>query len=189
MQHSKQYNRLPVRLIPPVVLALLAITVLFNCPKAKAQQLFGMTEQGGQNDKGTIFEYNIITAAYTKKFDFDGANGSGPRAGLMKASNGKLYGMTRIGGTNDVGVIFEFDPATNVYTKKHDFNISNGRNPFGTLTEGPNGKLYGMALEGGAGNGGVLFEFDPATALFTKKLDFTGLNGSRPFGNQKVCCH
>ena len=32
--------------------------------------------------------------------------------------NGKFYSMTSQGGTNNLGVIFEWDPVTNIYIKK-----------------------------------------------------------------------
>jgi len=50
----------------------------------------------------------------------------------MQASNGKLYGMTSSGGSNNSGVLFEFDPATGTYTKKLDFDGSNGSRPYYT---------------------------------------------------------
>ena len=45
--------------------------------------------------------------------------------------------MTLNGGINSVGVIFEWDPATNIYLKKSDFNVSNGDNPNGDLIAVP----------------------------------------------------
>lgn len=43
--------------------------------------------------------------------------GSYPLGGLVLAASGKLYGVTATGGAFDAGVIFEYDPATNIYTK------------------------------------------------------------------------
>ncbi len=46
---------------------------------------------------------------FTKKIDFDGLNnGSNPYGSLIEADNGKLYGMTKFGGTGN-GVLFEYD--------------------------------------------------------------------------------
>ncbi|MGZ8559033.1 MAG: hypothetical protein ACXWWC_11895 [Chitinophagaceae bacterium] len=42
--------------------------------------------------------------------------------------------MTLYGGINNVGVIFEWDPVTNVFTKKIDLNQADGWHPIGTLT-------------------------------------------------------
>ena len=93
--------------------------------------------------------------------------------------------MTAYGGVNGDGVLFEYDPATNIYTKKFDFDGSaTGVYPFGSLLEAGNGKLYGMTVYGGVNGDGVLFEYDPATNTCAKKLDFDGsATGTYPFGS------
>lgn len=105
--------------------------------------------------------------------------------GSLTAYNDKLYGMTYEGGEIGNGVIFEYDPVTNVYTKKKDFNGDDGANPRGSLTA-YNGKLYGMTTSGGAFFDGVLFEYDPATATYVKYLDFDQTNGAYPNGDLTV---
>jgi uncharacterized repeat protein (TIGR03803 family) len=149
-------------------------------------KFYGMTQLGGAGAisgfGGVIFEWDPATNIYTKKIDFtNGPNGAAPEGSLI-ASGGKLYGMTIFGGTNNYGVIFEWNPATNTYTKKIDFNGTNGRGPSGNLTIS-NGKFYGMTYVGGANNFGVIFEWDPATNIYTKKIDFTGTNGRSPLGS------
>jgi uncharacterized repeat protein (TIGR03803 family) len=113
----------------------------------------------------------------------DYSAGADPWGSLTQASNGKLYGMMSYGGVNSSGVIFEYDPSTNAYADIFDFGGVNGVNPFGNLTQAFNGKFYGMTAFGGANNQGVLFEYDPATSTYTKKLDFDNSNGTYPWGN------
>jgi len=146
---------------------------------------YGVTYDGGAAGQGVIFEYNAVTNAYAKKIDFNTYPlGSYPYGGLMRASNTKLYGMTITGGVNDKGVIFEMDPVTNVFTKKHDFEEATGEFPLGNLTQAPNGKLYGLTISGGGSNdAGVIFEFDPTSGAYTKKHEFDDTNGSEPYGN------
>ena len=48
--------------------------------------------------------------------------------------NSIIYGFTSSGGVNDKGVLFESDPATNIYTKRFDFDNIKGRNPVGKLS-------------------------------------------------------
>ena len=69
-------------------------------------------------------------------------DGDSPSGSLIQASDGKLYGMTEIGGANALGVLFQYDPATAGYTKKIDFGVA--ANPFGSLVQATDGKLYGM---------------------------------------------
>ena len=90
-----------------------------------------------------------------------------------------LWGTSSLGGTNDKGVFFQYDPVTSIYTKKLDFDgASKGANPFSSLVKGVDGKLYGVSVYGGTNNKGVLFQYDPATSTYTKKLDFDSIRGS-----------
>lgn len=148
--------------------------------------LYGMTYKGGVNDAGIIFRYDPITLVYTKLFDFDPVpSGKYPTGSLVQAPDGKLYGMTNRGGTNDYGVIFQFDPVSLTYVKKLDFStVSSGRWPIGSLMLAANGKLYGTSEIGGTNGYGVLFEFNPVNSVFTKKCDFgtPGVIGKNPQG-------
>ncbi len=154
--------------------------------QANDGKLYGMTDYGGTNSMGVLFQYDPATAAYTKKLDFAGVtNGSNPSGSLIQANDGKLYGMTIYGGTNSKGVLFQYDPGTSTYTKNIDFSgATNGSYPCGSLIQASDGKLYGVTNNGGATGMGVLFQYDPATSSFNKKLDFAGtINGSNPKGS------
>ena len=138
-----------------------------------------------------LFEYDTTTDIYTVKFEFDNVynptnpfsfSGKNPLGSLIQSTNGKLYGMTIYGGTSNIGVVFEFDPVTDTYSKKLDFDGSNGKNPEGSLMQASNGNLYGMTRYGGTDNVGVIFEFDSATDTYSKKLDFNYYNGFGPLG-------
>ncbi|MBM3436016.1 MAG: hypothetical protein FJY07_07370, partial [Bacteroidetes bacterium] len=100
--------------------------------EATTGKLYGMTSSGGTNSYGVLFEYDYTSSTFTKKLDFDGtATGRNPYGGLVLASNGMLYGMTRIGGSSNLGVIFEYDYSTSTFTKKFDFDgTTNGSYPF-----------------------------------------------------------
>jgi len=110
---------------------------------------------------------------------------------LIQASNGKLYGMTKVGGIDDLGVLYEYDIATNVYLTKLSFDGAlKGASPEGGLFQASNGLIYGMTRKGGINDLGVVFEYDPATNVFTKKFDFDGgLAGSQEIrGFQQDVC-
>ncbi|PBQ33362.1 hypothetical protein CNR22_16775 [Sphingobacteriaceae bacterium] len=155
---------------------------------------YGMTQLGGTSSFGTIFEYDPTTNTYTKKVDFTGTSGAAPGSlpfgSLVEtATVGVLYGMTRTGGANDLGVIFEYNVSTNTYSKKVDLSASNGSLPYGSLIKAANGKLYGKTNSGGANGSGVLFEYDIATSTYTKKIDFSVATGNNPTYTQllEVC--
>jgi uncharacterized repeat protein (TIGR03803 family) len=154
-----------------------------NLSLADNGKLYGMTYIGGSANLGVLFEFDPTINSFTKKIDFSNGNGSNPFGNLLKASNGKLYGMTSKGGTNNLGVIFEYDPATNIYTVKVNMQTSSGSSPQGSLMQASNGKLYGVTSAGGINAGGALFEYDISSNVFTKKFDFSFSNGLNPSAN------
>ena len=142
--------------------------------QANDGNLYGMTSSGGANNVGVLFQYNPTTLNYTKLIDFDGAtNGATPNGSLIQANDGKLYGATSVGGLNNLGVIFQFDINTTTYTKKYDFNGTNGGNCNGSLSEATDGTLYGVAFTGGLNNSGAIFQFDQSTSIYTEKYDYS----------------
>jgi uncharacterized repeat protein (TIGR03803 family) len=148
--------------------------------------LYGTTNEGGINNFGVLFKYDIQNNQYTKLMDFDGANtGQNPVASLKQYSvNGLIYGTANLGGTNSVGVIFEYNIITNQFTKKIDFDVATGSHSFGSLIEAPDGMFYGLNNYGGANNMGVIYQYNPVTNSYTNKVDFAGsTNGSSPRGS------
>lgn len=119
-----------------------------------------MAHENGLPGYGSIYEYDYITNTFTIKFDMNGSNGIYPYGSLIKASNNKLYGMNSGGGAYGKGVLFEYDYLTGIFTKLMDFDGINGAGGIGSLMQSSNGKLYGMTLEGGVSNKGVIFEYD-----------------------------
>jgi uncharacterized repeat protein (TIGR03803 family) len=69
--------------------------------------LYGMTELGGADSQGTIFEFNTKTGQLTLLHSFEGGttDGANPLGNLI-LSGTTLYGMTEVGGTDGVGIIF-----------------------------------------------------------------------------------
>jgi gliding motility-associated-like protein len=146
--------------------------------------LYGMTTQGGTNDFGVIFKIKPDGTGFAKLLDFAGAtNGSRP-LGFLVFDGTYLYGMTRQGGINNLGVVFKIKPDGTGFTKLLDFaGATNGSSPGGSLIlEGA--YLYGLTEAGGANNLGVLFRIKPDGTGYEKLMDFTGTsNGSYPEGS------
>lgn len=150
-----------------------------------AGKLYGMAAEGGANGKGLIYEYNFLNNSFSVKMSFNGSNGRNPyNNSLVKVTNSKLYGMTTVGGVNDLGVLFEYDIVSNSYIKKVDFGgVNFGASPIGGVIKADNGNLYGATVYGGLNGFGVMFEFDLATNNFNKKLDFIAASGGANPGN------
>lgn len=151
----------------------------FNLIEASNGNFYGIEST---NSGTIIYEYDYRNNEHTQLHTL--GSGFFPSGQLLEANNGKLYGMTRIGGSTNQGILFEFDLLTNTYSVKIEFNGSNGSIPYGSLIEVSNNKLYGLTSEGGSSNKGILFEYDLLTNTLTKKIDFNGnSNGSNPRGS------
>jgi len=130
--------------------------------------LWGLNPVGGDG-LGTLFSINTGSTAISTQYNFQGYPGNAPfYVKLCQASNGKLYGTTRFGGANNLGTLFEFNPATNSYSVLVDFDGTNkGSDPQSSVIQATNGKLYGLTRLGGLNNVGVMFEYDLSTSAFT----------------------
>ena len=142
--------------------------------------LYGTTLLGGVNGSGTLFSYDPTTELVTKLFDFEAdANGAQPVGGLVEL-DGKIYGVARTGGTSGHGVLFEFDPVTNLLNPETHFTEdSEGFKPIAGLLVSE-GVLFGLAQSGGENSLGVMYSYNPATDTYAKKVDFDIENGSYP---------
>ncbi|MEM9859309.1 MAG: choice-of-anchor tandem repeat GloVer-containing protein [Bacteroidota bacterium] len=148
--------------------------------------LIGTTGDGGVLGHGVLFSFNIATNSYSKNVDFgltgnDGRTSS-PEA-IIVAPNGKLYGTTQRGGTNNRGVIYEYDPILNDMNTLYSFASSEDGLEIASKLTIDNNIIYGNARSGGSNNAGTLFQYDLANSTFTKLHDFEFNNGSRPEGN------
>lgn len=151
--------------------------------QASDGKFYGLTSQGGAFNLGTLFQYDEATNTYTVKVSFRNF-GYTPRGSLIQGTDGKLYGLTSLGGTAGKGVLFNYDPVTNVYTSLVNFSGTIGSTPKGSLIQASNGMIYGLTYEGGTNNVGVLFQYNPGTNTYTKKIDFSaGVNGANPYGS------
>ncbi len=141
--------------------------------------LYGTTVAGGVAH-GTI--YRECSGVSTTLYMFRGSDGSYPEAGLTFGTDRLLYGTTRLGGASNLGTIFRFNPSTLVLTTLHVFGSANGGESKAELTEGSDGRLYGVTSVGGSANMGTVFSIDKSGSGFALLRSFTGTNGRAPTG-------
>ncbi len=150
-------------------------------------KFIGMAYSGGLFGFGSIYEIDPTLPAPStpvQKLALSSGLGTYPRGGLIKANNGKYYGLTSSGGANSNGVLFEYNPTTNNYIIRHEFSsLINGSAPIGDLVQAANGSLYGFTTGGGANTGGVIFKYNPIDSSFSKVHDFAITTGISPEGN------
>lgn len=75
--------------------------------------LYGTTEFGGTNNVGVVFRLNTDGSEYTVLYSFGSNPGDGgnPKAPLVRAASGGLFGTAQLGGTGNNGTIFRLNPA------------------------------------------------------------------------------
>lgn len=153
-----------------------------------ATVLYGVTSSGNVlptgSESGVLFSITP-SGTYTHIYSFNtltnaSASGYTPHGALVRHSNGFLYGTTTAGGLYGGGTLFGFDPAGGTLGAVFHFNgnASSGRNAEGTLTEGPDGALYGTTRRNfisSTNQNGTLYRFATDTGTYTLLGAFQGI--------------
>ncbi|MFY9310610.1 MAG: choice-of-anchor tandem repeat GloVer-containing protein [Bacteroidia bacterium] len=155
--------------------------------------LYGMTPRTFVT-KGNIFKIKPDGTGYSTLLVFTDTNGSNPLGNLIYDGT-FLYGMTAHGGINNCdqygqgcGVIFKIKPDGTGYSKLHDFTITGGNRPKGSLIYDGT-FLYGMTSAGGSipcqnpHGCGVVFRIKPDGTGYTNLHDFDGITSGGPTGS------
>ncbi len=147
----------------------------------------GTTGRGGVADNlGVIFTVDTA-GVITEPILFDRTDGSDAFGGLILATDGNAYGLTRSGGTaGGFGVLYEFNlhqtPQSSALSVLSNF--AGGGQPFcayGALLQASDGNFYGTSNSDSNYGDGTVFEFEPASGTLTVLVTFTGPNGSFPY--------
>jgi uncharacterized repeat protein (TIGR03803 family) len=150
---------------------------------------YGTTYIGGTQSLGTVFELTpsgTLTTLYSF-CSLGGAlctDGSFPRAALVLATNGALFGTTESGGAGGGGTAFAITPSGTL-TTLHNFcstsaggvDCTDGSDPVAGLVQDTDGKFYGTTLEGGANNYGTVFSISVGLGPFVETRPASGMTG------------
>jgi uncharacterized repeat protein (TIGR03803 family) len=125
-----------------------------------AGNLYGTTYVGGASGNGVVFKLDKtnkerVLYSFTGKRD-----GALPGAGLVRDSEGNLYGTTSEGGDSFSGTVFKLD-TSGKETVLHSFSGADGSLPLADLVRDTAGNLYGTTQGGGSDNRGVVFMLTP----------------------------
>ena len=150
--------------------------------------LYGVTQTGGSSGGGTAFRLTTaggLSGLYPfPALDATGLNSVGSHpANLTLGRDGDLYGTTFLGGANGGGTVFRLTtggvltPLMSLPTPPPLPIPGSAQSavydlPLASVTQGRDGNLYGVTINGGANGLGMVFSVTPAGVLTTLH-DFT----------------
>jgi len=128
--------------------------------------LYGMTREGGDDDRGTVFKIqtNGTGFALLHEFSNDIVDGATPYSSLLQIGS-TLYGTTLYGGAASCGTVFRIQADGSGFALVHEFagGGDDGETPFGSLVLSSS-TLYGMTGSSGDSDLGVVYSLPvPAT--------------------------
>ncbi|WP_158267521.1 choice-of-anchor tandem repeat GloVer-containing protein [Adhaeribacter arboris] len=95
--------------------------------------LYGMTENGGKNNRGTIFKINSA-GDFTILQNFDvTSTGFNSMGSLVQGGDGSFYGLNFRGGKYGAGTIFKMISSGDITVLRHLNPFTDGRGPIGSL--------------------------------------------------------
>jgi uncharacterized repeat protein (TIGR03803 family) len=147
------------------------------------QKLYGTTQGGGNSDFGTVFTLGTDGGGYTILHSFAVADLKIPQGGLVKATNGVLYGMTVYGVSNNLaGGIFKINPDGSGYAALHSFQTTgrDASSPCFGMVQGSDGNLYGTTAGGGSNDFGTVFRINLDGSDYRVIRSFRPEDGSSP---------
>jgi len=96
--------------------------------------LIGLTIEGGNYNKGTLYTFHLDNDSLSTIHHFDTLIYPSSSSRLTAGQNNKIYSTSNLGGTFDLGQLFEYDLSNSIIMKTFDFNYSNSGRPSGKLT-------------------------------------------------------
>ncbi|MFM2285890.1 MAG: hypothetical protein RLZZ543_1387, partial [Bacteroidota bacterium] len=162
------------------------------CIKLSAQQspvfLSGFSKGGFYTDDGGFGTLSLFDAngndLHTLPLSHQTAGLEANYPELVEAPNGKVYGLHSAGGNENVGILFEYDPATHAYEVIYEFTTDGfvGHSPYGGMILLPSGLLLGTTSTGASQNKGAIFSFDPSTHHVQALAQFSSSSAFEPKG-------
>ncbi len=149
--------------------------------------LYGAAFDGGDSNEGVVFRMNPDGTGFELLHEFAGGGDDGVSpVGNLLVSGSTLYGMTYSGGDTNVGTVFKVNTDGTGFQLLHEFagGAIDGSTPWGSLILSGS-VLYGMTLQGGNSDSGVVFKLNTDGTGFQLLHGFTGGvdDGASPYGN------
>ena len=117
---------------------------------------------------------------FTTLHSFDGTDGSYPYAGLVQASNGKLYGITSKGGVDDRSTVFNIT-LDGKLTTLYSFAGKDISCAAALIQANQGNLLYGTTSGGTNQDLGTVFSITPSGKKLKTLHNFAGKDGATPY--------
>ena len=134
---------------------------------------YGVAQYGGTHSAGTVFRITpsgTLTTLYDFGSQANCGDGQFPRAALLEARDGNLYGTTNGQAGCGYGTLFKITP-TGAFTELHNFcseaACADGAYPATPLIQGNDENLYGATVGGVYPTLGTVFKFESVGTLTT----------------------
>ncbi|MET3106700.1 putative repeat protein (TIGR03803 family) [Oxalobacteraceae bacterium GrIS 2.11] len=138
--------------------------------------LYGTTSAGGAHGTGTIYKINpaATTPFATVLYSFGATSTTDarePHGALVLGKDGNFYGTSVLGGTNNRGAVFVFNPIAVTEHVLHSFGLGTDgdmtnpildQNPGSPLVQSSDLRLYGTTPSGGVNGSGTVFAITPS---------------------------
>ena len=151
-----------------------------------AGALYGSTLLGGNEDLGTVFKLVPTPSGYEQSTIYQfpsGSAGEQPQGGVIVDRAGAVYGTAMWGGGGGPnGVVFKLTSTPRGYVAGtiHIFSgkPNDGSHPGAALTAGPNGVFFGTTQDGGAADGGTVFELKRSGTGYSERVLYSFQGGA-----------
>ncbi|HZO23318.1 MAG TPA: choice-of-anchor tandem repeat GloVer-containing protein [Steroidobacteraceae bacterium] len=141
---------------------------------------YGMASFGGTNGNGTVFsvtpegKFKVLHEFSALDANLHNEDGANPLRTIVVASDGNLYGTTRTGGENGLGVAWVIGRSGG-FIVVHQFTSTEGH--AASLLQARDGYFYGCAVFPNPTLGsGILYRMDPSGHHFEVLYRFTPIN-------------
>ena len=149
--------------------------------------LYGASSANSRVAGGLVYRSTVNGSSVTSIYQMTVDDGYGPRAGLLQASNGLLYGTTQYGLPTvafSSGTVYRVGYDGAGYVTLHRFGVyseynvngnpvnADGAYPQAALIQGSDGYLYGTTRAGGAHGTGVVFRMSLDGTSFSVLHEF-----------------
>jgi uncharacterized repeat protein (TIGR03803 family) len=156
----------------------------------KAGNLYGMTPTGGADGAGVIFELRPANGVWQFRVIHTftgGADGLGGSAGrLIFDAAGNIYGVSTVGGVNQLGTVFEMKMHQGTWVLKTLYAFTDtpdGALPYGGLIFDRAGNLYGTTYYAGANDFGTVYKLTHSNGSWSEQVLYSfkgGRDGGSP---------